>query len=123
MGICGSKPKIKPENEDEKYAVTSDTKFKWSRRPLPDDDLRKLVNEPTDEMREKYAAEKKKAKETKTMPPPGLTYYLKWEWLTKGNDTVYGEEEKVVKGELPKHDFCQSLIEKCYHLEDIYTSE
>ena len=65
MGICGSKQKIKPENEDEKYAVTSDTKFKWSRRPLPDDDLRKLVNEPTDEMREKYAAEKKKPRKQK----------------------------------------------------------
>ena len=107
-----------PQNDDNQYIVTENTKFKWNKKPMADDDLRKYWNQPTDEMKEKCKAEKAEAK-IKGFKPRALIDYLSWKDLTKGKKDISEYKDQIENKNLSEDEYCQKLVDECYNLEDM----
>ena len=105
-------------NSDDKYIVKMLTRFNWNRKPMSDDKLREYLNQPTVQMKEKIKIETEDINMS-VIIPRSVLFLLDWEPLTKGTDIILEYRDQMQNKNISEDEYCQILIEKCYHLEDI----
>lgn len=121
MGVCCSasnnKSNTRKNNNGYNVEIQKEPSLTmiWpSTDPLPDAELEKLANLPTEEHWKAFEEKKIWAEQTNGRPYSRIEELLEWE-----EDHMEIEQGKLTNGEISKQDFCQQLLNQIDHYENV----